>query len=148
MSLKHVAIAFALLLLLAITWRLASSDWGRSLSRPPDKPAAAIQFDNGTVRQYDSPASVAARNKGQPLPLGTLRKCQGMGQRGADISYTNSFCPPGSKELKLDKGTVNVIESGPANAPAAKAAATDQGVARPTLREMAVERAVERSLNR
>lgn len=144
MSLKHVAIAFALLFLLAITWRLAQSDWGRSLSRPPDKPAAAIQFDNGTVRQYDSPASVAARSKGQPLPLGTLRKCQ----RGADISYTNSFCPPGSKELKLDKGTLNVVESGPANAPPAKAAAADRGVAQPTLREMAVERAVERSLNR
>jgi hypothetical protein len=134
MSLKHVAIGSALVILLAITWRVAQSDWARGLGQPPGKPAAPIQFDNGSVRQYDSPASVAARSKGQPLPLGTLRKCQ----RGAEISYTNSFCPPGTREIKLDKGTVSVIEAGPAAAPPPAAAAP----ARPTLRERAIERAV------
>jgi len=137
MSLKQLAIGFAVLFALAGTWRLAQSDWARSLGQAPGKDAAPIQFDNGTVRQYDSPASVAARNQGQPLPLGTVRKCQG----GAEISYTNSFCPPGTRELKVDKGTVTVIESvplpapGPAKPPAAPAQAA------PTLRERAVERA-------
>ena len=101
MSFKHVALALLALLALAITWRLAQSDWARQLGQPAAKPLAPIVFDNGTVRQYDSPASVAARNKGQPMPLGTLRKCQ----RGTEVSYTNSFCPPGTRELKLDKGT-------------------------------------------
>ncbi|MDH4391092.1 MAG: hypothetical protein QE285_06675 [Aquabacterium sp.] len=125
--------------MLAITWRVAQSDWGRHLGQPVAQPAAPIQFDNGTVRQYDSPASVAARNKGQPLPLGALRKCQ----RGTEISYTNSFCPPGAKELKVDKGTVNVVAPDPAAAAAAaKAAAPNPGQPAPTLRELAVERAV------
>ena len=91
-------------------------------------------FDNGTVRQYDSPASVAARNKGQPMPLGTLRKCQ----RGTEVSYTNSFCPPGTRELKLDKGTVNVIGSTPPATTKPPPAADG-----PSLRERAVERAVQ-----
>lgn len=140
MSLKHVAIAFALVLLLAVTWRVAQSDWGQGLGAQTAKPAAPIQFDNGTVRQYDSPASVAARSKGQPLPLGMLRKCQ----RGTEISYTNSFCPPGAKELKVDKGTLTVVAPDPAAAAAAaaKAAAPKQGQPAPTLRELAVERAV------
>ena len=146
MSLKHVAIAFALLLVLAITWRLAQSAWAQGLRQPPAKPAAPIQFDNGTVRQYDSPASVAARNKSQPLPVGMLRKCQGQGQgqgqRAGEVSYTNSFCPPGTREMKLEKGTVNVVESGPAAAPATQAAAPGQARPQPTLRELAVERAV------
>ena len=72
MSLKHVAIAFALLLVLAITWRLAQSEWA-----------------------------------------------QGLGQRAGEISDTNSFCPPGTRELKLEKGTVNVVGAGPAAAHAA-----------------------------
>ena len=137
MSLKHVAIAFAVLLLLAVTWRVAQSDWGRSLGADTARPAAPIQFDNGSVRQYDSPAAVAARSQGQPLPLGTLRKCQ----RGTEISYTNSFCPPGTRELKVDKGTLTVLAPDPA-ATAAKAAAADKAKAAPTLRELAVERAV------
>ena len=137
MSLKHVAIAFAVLFLLAVTWRVAQSEWGRGLGAEPEKPAAPIQFDNGTVRQYDSPASVAARSKSQPLPLGTLRKCQ----RGTEISYTNSFCPPGTRELKVDKGTLTVLTPDP-TAAAAKAAAPDKSQPAPTLRELAVERAV------
>jgi len=141
MSLKHVAIAFVLLLVLAITWRLAQSEWAQGLRQPPAKPAAPIQFDNGTVRQYDSPASVAARNKGQPLPLGTLRKCQGLGQRVGEIGYTNSFCPPGTRELKLEKGTLNVVEAGPGAAPAPQGAAPGAARPQPTLRELAVERA-------
>ncbi len=136
MSLQRVAIAFALLFLLAATWRLAQSDWARGLGPAADKPATPIRFDNGTVRQYDSAASVAARNKGQPLPLGTLRKCQ----RGSETSYTNSFCPPGSRELTLDKGTVNVVQSRPATGTTAPPQAQPQ----PTLRELAVERAVHR----
>ena len=134
MSFKHVALALLALLALAITWRLAQSDWARQLGQPAAKPLAPIVFDNGTVRQYDSPASVAARNKGQPMPLGTLRKCQ----RGTEVSYTNSFCPPGTRELKLDKGTGKV--SG-ATAPATtKPPPAADG---PSLRERAVERAVQ-----
>lgn len=137
MSLKHVVIGFAVLLLLAVTWRVAQSDWGRSLGQAPARPAPPIQFDNGTVRQYDSPASVAARSKGQPLPLGTLRKCQ----RGSDVSYTDSFCPPGTRELPVDKGTLNVIAPGPA-AVAPKAPGPNRAQPAPTLREQAVERAL------
>jgi hypothetical protein len=135
MSFKHVLFGVALLFMLAITWRLAQSDWARGLHAPAAKPPARISFDNGTVRQYDSPASVAARSKGQPLPLGTLRKCQ----RAGDITYTNSFCPPGTRELALAKGTVNVLESGPVHTapPAAK-----PSPAEPSLRERAIERAV------
>ena len=134
MSFKHVALALLALLALAITWRLAQSDWARQLGQPAAKPLAPIVFDNGTVRQYDSPASVAARNKGQPMPLGTLRKCQ----RGTEVSYTNSFCPPGTRELKLDKGTVNVIGSTAPDTTKPQPAADG-----PSLRERAVERAVQ-----
>ena len=81
---------------------------------------------------------MAARNQGQPLPLGTLRKCL----RGAEVSYTNSFCPSGARELKLDRGTVNVLPPDPAAAARAKGPAADPGQPPPTLRERAVERAV------
>ena len=134
MWIRHVALALLALLALAVTWRVAQSDWARQLGQPAARPAAPIVFDNGTVRQYDSPASVAARSKGQSMPLGTLRKCQ----RGTEVSYTNSFCPTGTRELKLEKGTVNVVES---TAPAAlKGPAASGG---PSLRERAVERAVQ-----
>ena len=136
MSLKHVVIAAALVFLLAITWRVAQSDWAQGARAVPASPPAPIRFDNGTVRQYDSAAAVAARNKGQPLPLGKLRKCR----RGAELSYTNSFCPPGTQELAVNRGTVNVIESGPA-----PAAAPSNTAPQRTLRELAVERAVEQS---
>jgi len=134
MWIRHVALALLALLALAVTWRVAQSDWARQLGQPAARPAAPIVFDNGTVRQYDSPASVAARSKGQPMPLGTLRKCQ----RGAEVTYTNSFCPAGTRELSVGKGTVNVVESAPlatAKPPPATAA--------PSLRERAVERAVQ-----
>lgn len=134
MSIRHVVVTLLALLVLAVTWRVAQSDWARRLGQPDAKPAAPIVFDNGSVRQYDSPASVAARSKGQPMPLGTLRKCQ----RGTEVSYTNSFCPTGSRELKLEKGTVNVVES---TAPAAVKSPPDAGG--PSLRERAVERAVQ-----
>ena len=137
MTLKHVAIAFFALLVLAITWRLAQSEWAQGLNRPADTAPRRIEFDNGTVRQYDSPASVAARNQGQPMPLGTLRKCQ----RGTEVSYTNSFCPPGAKELKVDKGTLNIVDSGATAAPP-KPATPGTGPGQPGLRELAVERAV------
>ncbi len=140
MSLKHVVVAILLLLLGATTWRVAQSDWGRGLRAAAAKPPAPIVFDNGTVRQYDSPAAVAARQQNNPLPLGTLRKCQ----RGGETSYTNSFCPPGSRELKLGQGTVTVVESRPvvpaAVLPGALSGQTAQPT--PTLRERAVERAV------
>jgi hypothetical protein len=134
MSIRHVVVTLLALLVLAVTWRVAQSDWARRLGQPDAKPAAPIVFDNGTVRQYDSPASVAARSKGQPMPLGTLRKCQ----RGTEVSYTNSFCPAGTRELKLEKGTVNVVES---TAPAAVKGSPASGG--PSLRERAVERAVQ-----
>ena len=137
MSLKHVVIAFALVFLLAITWRVAQSDWAQGARATPAVAPLPIRFDNGTVRQYDNAAAVAARNKGQPLPLGKLRKCQ----RGAELSYTNSFCPPGTKELAVTRGTVNVMPAGPA----APAAAADTPAPQRTLRELAVERAVEQS---
>ncbi len=137
MQLKHVAATILVLFMLAITWRVAQSDWGRGINRPAAKPPAPITFDNGSARQYDSPASVAARSKGQPLPLGTVRKCQ----RGTEISYTNSFCPPGARELKVHKGTVTVLESGPV-APAPAPPTIAPGPPPPTLRERAIERAV------
>ena len=137
MSIKHVFIIFALIFMLAITWRVAQSDWAQGVRSAPKPPPAPIRFDNGTVRQYDNAASVAARNKGQPLPLGTLRKCK----RGAELSYTNSFCPPGTQEMAVNRGTLNVIESGPTPA----AAPTNTAPSQRTLRELAVERAVEQS---
>lgn len=135
MSLKHVVVAFALVFLLAITWRVAQSDWAQGARSTPAAAPVPIRFDNGTVRQYDDAAAVAARNKGQPLPLGRLRKCQ----RGAELSYTNSFCPPGTQELAVNRGTVNVMEAGPA----APAAAADAPAPQRTLRELAIERAVD-----
>jgi len=138
MLLKRLAIAVLAVFVLAIGWRLARSDWARSLAQPASKPAVEIKFDNGTVRQYDSAASVAERSRGQPKPLGTLRRCQ----RGTEVSYTDSFCPPGTRELAVGRGTVNVVG---AAAPAAKPASA---MPQPTLRELAVERAVERATSR
>lgn len=151
MTFQKYAIALLVLVLAAFSWRYRNSELIQGLLNPPQHKPSRIEFDNGTVRQYDNTPAAKKKSGAAPLPIGALRKCQARGQAGVEISYTNHPCPPGSKELPLTGGALTVIEgqaAPPAAAPRPLPNAGAQGagglgrVAEPTLREKAVERAV------
>jgi hypothetical protein len=87
-------------------------------SNAPVEPRV-IHFDNGSVRD-PQPGTPAPATTAIPK-AGTLRKCL----RAGETLYTNSTCPPGSRELYVEKGTVNVVEGGLAK-PAAEAGAASE----------------------
>ena len=133
MKWSHYLIAAALALAAAATWRFRHADWVQTLLHPQPVKKLKIEFDNGTVRQYETPAPGQARKANEPLPVGALRKCV----RGTEISYTNNPCPVGTKEQALNKGTVTVL-----SAPPKPAAVPAQVTPEPTLQQKAVERAL------
>lgn len=118
---------------IAATWRFRNADWVQDALHPQPVKKLKIEFDNGTVRQYETPLPDKAKKGTEPLPVGALRKCV----RGADTSYTHDPCPPGSKEQALSKGTVTVL-----SAPPKPAAPPPQATPEPTLRQKAVDRAL------
>ncbi len=132
MSIKHLVIGFLVLLAAAVGWKLLAPALSRAGAdaRPGPKP---IVFDNGSIR--DTTTVVKAPPKGAPAPVGVLRKCTG----GAQITYTNTHCPPGTREAKLSQGTVNVV-SGTKPTPLPP----ETGAAAPemTLQDKMIERAV------
>jgi hypothetical protein len=113
-NLKKIAISFAVVFAALSIWKYRNSDFIQSIVQSQDPKKPAIQFDNGTVRQYQRPTE--AELKAEPKTPGVMRKCK----NGDKISYTNSWCPPGAKELTLTNGTVNVVEGNAANAKSAK----------------------------
>lgn len=149
MTIRNYVVALGVLMAVAITWRYRNSDLIQDLVNPKQHKPVRIEFDNGTVREYANPASASKKAGAAPLPIGSLRKCQKTGE----ITYTNTYCPPGAKEMPLTQGTVNVVET-PAPKPAGsvlplqtQSPAPPGGAVRkqePGLRERAVEAAVNR----
>lgn len=140
MTMRRIALGLALVFALALGWRYRHAEAVQSLLAPPSAKPLAIPFDNGTVRQYLAASQPAAGEAGAK-PLGSVRKCR----KGAEISYTNSLCPPGAKELELSKGTLNVLNGTPAQAsgrPAGNPPATAAAAAEPTLAQRRIERLV------
>jgi len=133
MKWSHYFIAAAVALAGATGWRFRNADWVQNALHPQPIKKLKIEFDNGTVRQYETPSPEQAKKGAQPLPVGELRKCV----RGADTSYTNDACPAGSKEQALNKGTLTVL-----SAPPKPAAPAPQPAPDPTLRQKAVDRAL------
>lgn len=80
----------------------------------PSPPPKAIQFDNGTVRQYTSPeassSAAAAATKTSSFQPGAMRKCL----KGSEVQYTNIACPPGFKAAAVAGPPVTVVEGLPA----------------------------------
>lgn len=133
MSIKHIAIGLLLLLAAAVGWKLLAPALSRANADAQRGPAPSIEFDNGSIR--DTTTVVKTPPKGAPAPVGVLRKCTG----GDQVTYTNTHCPPGMREAKLSKGTVNVVTgTKPAPLP------SDAGAQAPemTLQDKMIERAV------
>ncbi len=105
-SLKRLTITFALIFLVLTAWRYRNTELIQSIINPNTSKPKSIQFDNGTVRKYLTPAEIAAR-KPTTKPPGELRKCQ----KGTSITYTNDLCPAGAKEYELTNGTLNVVDN-------------------------------------
>ena len=132
MSIKHIAVFFLVLLAAAVGWKLLAPALSRASADADPGPKPGIVFDNGSIR--DTTTVVKAPPKGAPAPVGVLRKCTGADQ----VTYTNTHCPPGTREAKLSKGTVNVVSgTKPAPPPDAGAAGPEM-----TLQDKMIERAV------
>lgn len=118
MLLKRIFIALALLVLAGAAWRMRNAPWVHELMVPPDARAPRIQFDNGSARVPEPPASSA----GVALtPPGTMRKCV----RGSSVSYTDQLCPPGMREQPLSQGTLSVVPAAAGAAPPAPPAGAE-----------------------
>lgn len=141
MSLRSYAIVLGLLLAAAVLWRNWQSETVQSIVRPAaSTKLPKIQFDNGSVREFPVKPP---NTKDTPPPLGSLRKCQ----KGAEISYTNELCPHGTREVKMNNGTVSVVEMPkPAPAPANGAKKPDGSPDKdePSIRDKMIDRAVNR----
>jgi hypothetical protein len=135
MTLKRLVIGFALVFLAALAWRLRLLDVLTGLAAPPRPAPVQIKFDNGSVR--DTTPTVKVDPKSLPAPIGVLRKCL----HGQQVSYTNSFCPPGTREAPLSKGTVNVVAGGVEAKPPAGGGG-QPGPLEPTAQEKLIERVV------
>ena len=133
MSIKHIAVLFLVLLAAAVGWKLLAPALSRASADADRAPKPGIVFDNGSIR--DTTTVVKPPPKGAPSPVGVLRKCTG----GDQVTYTNTHCPPGMREAKLSKGTVNVVSGTKPAAPPPDAAAAGPEM---TLQDKMIERAV------
>jgi hypothetical protein len=121
-----------------ILWKYWDSETVQSYLRPkPSTRPPNIKFDNGSVREFPV---IPPNTKDTPPPLGSLRKCQ----KGGEISYTNSLCPPGTREVKISNGTVSVVEG---EAPLPKGAKKPDGMPdkdEPSIRDKMIDKAINR----
>jgi len=126
LSVRGLTLSAAVLIALSAAWnqRHVFQDW----LRPAGPPHRAIQFDNGTVRQYGAPPDSTATSP-QFMP-GALRKCY----RGPQVSYTDLQCPPGFKEKAVAGPPVTVVAS-QAQAKPTVGATADAAKTRSTLRD-------------
>lgn len=137
MKWSHYFAVVLVALTTAAAWRYRDAAWLHEFLNPQPAKKLHIEFDNGTVRQYETPASGKAKKANEPLPVGAMRKCV----RGGDISYTNNACPVGSIEQPLSKGTITVL-SAPPTPPKLAPAPPAPPVPEPTLRQKSVDRAL------
>ncbi len=110
---RDYLIVAGLALAAAAGWRVRDADWVQDFLHPQPVKKLKIEFDNGTVRQYETSPPEQARKGTVPMPEGALRKCV----RGAEVSYTNHPCPAGSQEHALKQGTLTVLSAPPKPAP-------------------------------
>ena len=141
MLLQRLFAGALLLLMLALAWKWRGADLARSATEVSATPAAPIKFDNGSVR--DTTPTVKVDPKTLPAPVGTLRKCI----KGQQVTYTSDFCPAGTQERTLSKGTVNVVSDAAAKARAGQGARHDKAAAEPDLKALMVERALNPTAN-
>ena len=141
MTLKTLFLGLSLVLLLAIAWSQRNSPAVQALLRSREVHAPNIRFDNGSVRDTSAASELASAPSDKPLSVTGVRKCA----RGATVVYTDKTCPPGSKQLAIANGTVNVVDN---NAPAGGRPAADAAKpgkpaagrpAEPSLREKYME---------
>jgi hypothetical protein len=140
MTLRNYLIFLLAVVSAGILWKYWDSETVQSYLRPKSSSRMpSIQFDNGSVREFPV---TPPNTKDTPPPLGSLRKCQ----KGGEISYTNSICPPGTKEVKMANGTVSVVE-GQKPAPAGNGAKKPDGAPdkdEPSIRDKMIDRAINR----
>jgi hypothetical protein len=140
MTLRNYLIFLLGVVSAGILWKYWDSETVQSYLRPKSSARPPnIQFDNGSVRDFPV---TPPNTKDTPPPLGSLRKCQ----KGGEISYTNSICPPGTKEVKMANGTVSVVE-GQKPAPAGNGAKKPDGAPdkdEPSIRDKMIDRAINR----
>lgn len=134
----RLLLVFALLLVLALGWRLRNAGWVQALTQPPAAAPAAVVFDKGPAPQAAAASSPAATTQPGSRSTGALRKCK----RGGETLYTNSDCPPGSTVLSADRGTVTVINDQSASLARQKLEAAKPQVAEPDLKEKMIQRAI------
>lgn len=138
MHVKTLAwIAVGVLALSLLIWLSRSAALRALLAPPPPKPAPIV-FDNGSVRDQPASGVVPARPGKVLAPPGALRKCV----RGDSTVYSNLTCPPGHKEMPVRQDGVTVVP-GAAPRPGGPAAAAPAAAPEPTLRQRAIDRAVE-----
>jgi len=120
MSLRWLVIAIAALFVATIGWRYRDALLARDLSAATPAPPPRIEFDNGSNRDATTTKIVVPRQAATGP-----RKCAA---RDGSVSYTDGNCPPGTRELTLGKGPINVV---PAQRPppAAASAPTTPGMA-------------------
>lgn len=112
---RRIAVVVAVLLLAALGWRYRDAPfWRDGAGSTRTAPAAArIEFDNGSNRDATGVTRVVPRAAAGP------HKCR----QGERVIYTDGACPPGTKEIALEQGTLNVVAM-PRAAPAASAPAS------------------------
>lgn len=113
---RRLAILVVLLLLAASAWRYRDAPFWREWvgsARPAPGSPARIEFENGSNRDATGVTRVVPRQAAGP------RKCR----QGERVVYTDGACPPGTKEIEIAQGTLNVV-SMPRAASAAPAPAS------------------------
>jgi hypothetical protein len=123
MTFRTFFITLAVLIALGAAWSKRQAI--EAMLSPPPPPAKAIQFDNGTVRQYGTSSASSAQPQ---ITAGGMRKCF----KGGQVSYTNLECPPGATEKPVAGPPVNVL---PAQAGAKPNEPSGAGKSKATLRD-------------
>lgn len=105
MTLKTILIATVVALLLAMAWKFKDSEAVRSLLDKAQERVKKIEFDNGTVRSSAPASAPSSSGTTKGKAISGVRKCK----RGEQIIYTDDVCPPGSIDLAIVNGSVNML---------------------------------------
>lgn len=128
LDLRRLALVVGLLILVALGWRYRDALSGTNAgdSTRPAASSPAFKFDNGTNRDVTGTTVVVPKAAAGP------RRCQ----RGDSVIYTDGTCPPGTKEIALAKGTLNVVNMPRPAPPPSVASAPPPGLAERVVDQM------------